>query len=126
MLLLRPLSLGLIDVLKIFVSEVSLVHGSEVAGGRHLLRTQDLIEYAGPREVVYVLGGAAQDVLNDSIDDPLEPWIVGSTGNKIIADFPCFNSKIKFGDVWRDVPMKRPNEVGVNVHVDTAVLLEHQ
>ena len=66
------------------------------------------------------------NVFYHSIDHPLKPWVVGGAGNKVIADLASLDTKVKLGCLWWDAPVKWPNEVCVDVHVNATELLQHQ
>jgi hypothetical protein len=54
-LLFGPLALRLVDVLKEFVGEVSLVHGGQVVRGGYVFRPEDFIEDTRASKVVNVV-----------------------------------------------------------------------
>ena len=66
------------------------------------------------------------NILYDPIDHPLKPWVVGGTGNKVIADLASLDTKVKLGCFGWNTPVKWPYQVCVDVHVNPTELLQHQ
>ena len=126
MLLLMPLPFLLVDVLEVAIGEASLVAGMAIRNRIYLFQRKHLIEdtWAGQLEDPGI--AAFGNILIDPFGDLLEMGGAGHAGDEVVAQRPLPRRHEKLIVATLQNTGQRPDRMGIDVHVDTTMLEQHQ